>query len=1285
LLLVLASLMLSASARAQTASFTYAIAALGGGFSDPFGVAVDASGNIYVANYLGNSVMEFPAGCASSSCVITLGGGFSYPAGVAVDASGNVYVANSDNGTVMEMPPGCASSSCVTTLGGGFAELFGVAVDASGHVYVADTYNNAVKEMPAGCASSSCVTALGGGFSGPAGLTVDRAGNVYVADSFHNAVKEMPAGCASSSCVTTLGGGFSYPAGVAVDASGNIFVADDENDAVKEMPAGCASSSCVTVLGTSFGGPQGLAVDGGGNIYVADSQNNAVKEIMTRAVNLLTVPVGTTSTALTLNFTFDSAGSLSSTTPYMVLTGGAQNLDFKAAASQGSSVCNGTTPYTTGETCTLNVTFTPAKAGSRNGAVELFNAGGGTIATTNIFGTGTGPQVVFSPATQSTLGGGFSSPFGVAVDGAGNVYVADWANSVVKEMPAGCATSSCVTTLGGGFRYPQGVAVDGSGDLYIADTYSNTVEEMPAGCTYAVYEDGGCVATVLGGGFSYPEGVAVDGSGNVYVTDSSGVVKEMPPGCASSSCVKEMGGGFSAPAGVAVDGSGNVYVAAVGNVDTYQNSAVTEMPAGCASSSCVTTLGGGFINPYGVAVDASGNVYVTGYGDGAVYEMPAGCASSSCVTALSSGSNRLGGVALDGSGNVYVADYGENAVNELNRATPPSLNLGDVTMGSSSSAFPQNVQVANIGNQPLIFTVPVAGSNPSYPANFPESTAESNLCSSATPLAEGSSCNVWLYFMPTVAGANTGSVVLTDNALNQTNTTQSIALSGTGVKVTQTITFPAITGTHDALISFTLSATASSGLTVSFASTSPTICTVSGTTASLLIPGVCVIKATQAGNADYAAAPPVSVGFAVSKATQTITFPTVTATQYAASTLTLSATASSGLAVTFTAAAASASVCTISGATATLLQQGTCIVQANQAGSTLYAAAPMVQQLIPVHLAPQTISFPVPAGTQYALTPVPLTATTTSGLPITYSSITPLYCTVTGSTAYPIQQGSCFVHAAQAGNNVYSIAPLVTQFFTIHLAPQTITFPAITATQYVLSQVTLSATASSGLAVSFASATPAVCTVSGVTASLLNLGDCVIHATQAGSKTVYSVAPMASQSFIVHSIPQTITFPAITATLAAASTLPLSATASSGLTVAFASTTPTVCTVSGTTASLLTSGTCIVQATQAGNANYSAAAMAQQNLLVHLATQTITFPAIGTQVAGTALLLGATASSGLPVTYTAVTPAICTISDSAQEAILSAAGSCVIHATQAGNATYAIAPLVSKSFTVTAN
>ena len=111
-----------------------------------------------------------------------MGGGFDHAAGVAVDKSGNIYVADEADSAVKEMPAGCASPSCVTTLGGGFSFPFGVAVDGSGNVYVADTNNNSIKEMPSGCASSSCVTTLGGGFDGPSGVAVDASGNVYVAD-----------------------------------------------------------------------------------------------------------------------------------------------------------------------------------------------------------------------------------------------------------------------------------------------------------------------------------------------------------------------------------------------------------------------------------------------------------------------------------------------------------------------------------------------------------------------------------------------------------------------------------------------------------------------------------------------------------------------------------------------------------------------------------------------------------------------------------------------------------------------------------------------------------------------------------------------------------------------------------------------------------------------------------------------------------------------------------------------------------------------------------------------
>jgi hypothetical protein len=192
----------------------------------------------------------------------------------------------------------------------------------------------------------------------------------------------------------------------------------------------------------------------------------------------------------------------------------------------------------------------------------------------------------------------------------------------------------------------------------------------------------------------------------------------------------------------------------------------------------------------------------------------------------------------------------------------------------------------------------------------------------------------------------------------------------------------------------------------------------------------------------------------------------------------------------------------------------------------------------------------------------------------------------------------------------------------------------------------------------------------------------VIHATQAGN-SAYTPAPLVSQSFVVHINPQTISFPTITGTQYAATQLTLSATATSGLPVSFASTTPTICTVASGKASLLIAGTCILQATQAGNADYSPATLVQQNVVVHLAPQTINFPAIASQIVGANVTLSATASSNLTVSFASATGTVCSVSGTT--ATMLTAGTCVFHATQAGNATYSAAPLVSQSFKVTAH
>lgn len=229
-----------------------------------YGVAVDRSGDVFVANYGSTSPTiygypsEIPAGCTAAACVTEPPYlGFSHPSGVAVDSSGDLFTAANQ---VQELPAGCTSTSCTKALGGtAFTGAWGVAVDGSGNLYVSDTFANTVSRMPVTCTSNSCVTTIGGGFDDPEGVAVDGSGNVYVGDALHNAVKEIPPGCSTATCVTTIGGGFSGPSGLAVDVFGNVYVADYGHSAVKEISPGCVTSSCVTTLGGGFSDPAGVA------------------------------------------------------------------------------------------------------------------------------------------------------------------------------------------------------------------------------------------------------------------------------------------------------------------------------------------------------------------------------------------------------------------------------------------------------------------------------------------------------------------------------------------------------------------------------------------------------------------------------------------------------------------------------------------------------------------------------------------------------------------------------------------------------------------------------------------------------------------------------------------------------------------------------------------------------------------------------------------------------------------------------------------------------------------
>jgi hypothetical protein len=725
--------------------------------------------------------------------------------------------------------------------------------------------------------------------------------------------------------------------------------------------------------------------------------------------------------------------------------------------------------------------------------------------------------------------------------------------------------------------------------------------------------------------------------------------------------------------------------------------------------------------PKGIAVDGNGNVYIVDSEGGSVFKVdltdgPALTFANTAVGATSSDSPQI--VTLENAGNAPLTlpiVSGENNPNvggefSLNSSGPmdcPVVNSGSsgpstlaagafcllpISFSPTSQGFTQsngtiwdnnlNPNPTNYASQSILLQG-TGLQEQSQSINFAaitsktvetmlglSATATSGLAVSFSSLTP-SICSVSADTASLIAGG-TCTIQASQAGNNQYGPAQNVDRSFMVNFLSQTISFGGIAN-QSAGTTPPLSASASSGLAVSFSSLTPSVCTVSGTTASLNTGGICTIQASQAGDAQYAAAANVDRSFNVNHATQSIGFSAI-GNQSAATNLNLSATATSGLTVSF--ASLTSSTCTVSVNTASLIGAGECIIQASQAGNSEYAAAANVNVGFTVNHAAQSISFAA-IGNQSAATNLNLSATATSGLAVSFASVTPSVCTVSGNTASLIAAGVCGIQASQAGNSEYAAAPTVLHGFSVNHATQTINFSAI-GNQSAATNLNLSATATSGLMVGFASLTPSVCTVSGNTASLIAAGVCTLEATQAGNSE-YAAAASVGHGFNVNHAAQSISFSAI-GNQSAATMVNLSATATSGLAVSFVSLTPSVCTVSGSTASLIAAGVCTLEATQAGNSEYAAAPNVSRSFNVNHAAQSINFPAIGNQIRGTALHLSASTTSGLAAGFASLTPSTCSVSGNT--ASLFAAGVCTLQASQAGNNEYAAAPNVSHGFNV---
>jgi hypothetical protein len=966
----------------------------------------------------------------------------------------------------------------------------------------------------------------------------------------------------------------------------------------------------------------------------------------------------------------------------------------------------------------LITSFPGASTGYQTGFVAVLNPGD-TGAASLLYSTFLG-------------GNSLTTTSGLAIDSADNMYVSgftlstnfpttkgaystSYSNSGKYETfmseiaPNGAGTADLLysTYLGGNnYDYAWSIAVDTSGYVYLTGTTQSTNFPTTKGAIQTKY--------IAAGNTGYPT--------NCFVS------KINPAGAGSADLLYStyLGGTYTdACQAIATDGAGNAYVHGYTSSHDFPMSATafeilranwisgassaiiskidTVVPTTPATTPTVTTLTASTVQPsQGTVITFTATVKPSsgsGSPTGTVtFYWPAtwGATTAGCIFTCNSGPIPLSGgtatfkvtwpnnwdfgiyasAAYSGDSNF---DSSTNALYRLETVSPQTI-----TFSAPFQTIP--CQPGESACQSTVFLNVPYGTPPMNLANYATATSGLPVNFALTDLTGGSDINPPATLNGTVLTfTGVGEFVFVANQPGNANwspaPTVQVSMSVNQAKQTLTFTPPATVNNGSPAIDLSQYASVTSGLPITYTLVSGPG-TLSGSKLTVTGIGAIVVKVSQAGNTDYAVATPVTQTITVIGKLQTITFnpPATENIQSPAISLLGYTTVSSGLTPTFTLISGPA---TLTGNSLAFTGAGNVVVQASQAGNSTYAAATPVQQTIVVTLVPQTITFSAPSTVNQGSAPLNLAplASASSKLTVSFTLVSGP-ATLSGTTLTFNNTGPVVVTANQAGNATYAAAPPVTVTITVVGKAQTITFKPPSSVTYGAAPINLATYASttSGLAVSF-TVLSGPGSISGTTLTVTGAGSIVVDANQAGNST-WGPASQVAATINVAQASQTITFtpPASIANGSPALNLSQYASASSGLPLTFTFVSGPG-SLNGTLLTVTGGGSVVVQAAQAGNANYLAATSVKATILVTGGAQTITFTPPATISVGIQIDLApyCTATSGLPCTF-AQTGGYGSMTGT--KFTPSTVGTVTIQASQAGNANYAAATPVKASMLV---
>ena len=599
-----------------------------------YAMTVGPNGNLFITNSAGIQEFSGQTGAVIGTFIAPGSGGMDVPRALAFGPDGNLYVLSDGPASVLEFNG--ATGAFIGTFVG----------PEAGPGSLGTVYGNGMTFGPNGDLFISNTFPIGGGGSNV--LEFNGSTGAYV---------------------QTLTGGLAFTAEQLIFGPGGILYVANNSASCPAM--GAPVGGVLTYGGAGFvdftsciqaNEPVGLQFGPDGNLYVAMLGSSQVVKFNGSTGAFMSVFANTSPVTVDLAFTpglsataelFGSAGGSSSVE---LLTNqpwtATSNSSFLHIASGSASGTSGGLVFFTCDPFT--------GTGTRTGTL--------TIAGLTVTVTQAGTNYV-GPGAVTTLISGASAPllpWGVAVDGSGNVYIADVGSQAIEEWNS--STQQVTTLVSSGLNSPQGVAVDSAGNVYIADTGNNAIKEWSPSTQQ--------VTTLVSSGLNYPYALAVDGWGNVYISDNHNqAIKEW--NSSTQQVTTLVSSGLASPLGVAVDSFGNVYIGDGGYVGVG-NAAIYEWSV--SMQQLITLVSTGLNAPNAVAVDGSGNVF--GAISNVIQEWRA---STQQVTTLASGLEGPIGVAVDGFGNVYIAD---NFIQELPNAFVGPASLNELSPAGSDSLLP---------------------------------------------------------------------------------------------------------------------------------------------------------------------------------------------------------------------------------------------------------------------------------------------------------------------------------------------------------------------------------------------------------------------------------------------------------------------------------------------------------------------------------------------------------------------------------------------------------------------